>query len=88
MAFVATDATGESRAMSLGPLKAQLLTWAAASGDTSGTITADKLYLVQAVIIDGGLVMSAVPSFSGNVVTLAFNDPAATVKGDIMVLGK
>jgi hypothetical protein len=88
MAFVATDATGESRAMSLGPLKAQLLTWAAISGDTSGTVTADKLYLAQHIIIDGGLVMSAAPTFSGNVVTLAFNDPTATVKGDIIVLGK
>lgn len=88
MAFAATDSTGESRALSVGPLKAQLLTWTAASGDTSGTVTADKLYLAQHIIIDGGLVMGAAPTFSGNVVTLTFNDPVATVKGDILVLGK
>jgi hypothetical protein len=88
MAFAASDITGEPRAMSVGPLKAQLLKFSAISGDTSGSITADKLYLVQAVIIDGGLIMNAAPTFSGNVVTLSFNDPAASVFGDIMVLGK
>jgi len=88
MSFVATDSTAESRKFSIGPLNAQLLTWSAASGDTSATITADKMSLAQAIIIDGGLVMTAAPTFSGNQVTLAFNDPLATVFGDLMILGK
>ncbi len=88
MAFVVTDSTGEGRAISIGPAKIQLMTWAAASGDTSGTVTCDKLYSVSHIIIDGGLIMNAAPTFATNVVTLAFNDPVATVKGDIIVFGK
>lgn len=88
MAFAAADATGEPRAMSVGPLKMQLLTWSAISGDTTGTVTADKLYLAQSLIMDGGLILNAALSFSGNQVTIAFNDPAASVFGNIIVLGK
>ena len=69
MAFAAADvssSTSDSRAMSIGPLKAQLLTWSAASGDTSGTVTADKLYSAQHIIIDGGLIQNAAATFSGN----------------------
>lgn len=91
MAFAASDVsstTNDPRSFSVGPVKAQLLTWSAASGDTSGTVTADKLYLATHIIIDGGLVMNAAPTFSGNTVTLSFNNPGATVYGDIIVLGK
>ena len=66
----------------------QILTYTAASGDTSGTITASALNSAQHVIIDGlGKGMSAAPTFSGNVVTLAFADPVATVAGTIIVFG-
>ncbi len=88
MAFAATDSTAEPRAFSLGPVNMQIFTWSAASGDTSGTITADRLHSVSHVIIDGGLVMSAAPTYSSNAVTLAFNDPLATVYGTILVFGK
>lgn len=91
MAFAASDASStssEPRKMSLGPVNAQLLTWTCVSGDTSGTVTADKLSSVSHIIIDGGLVMNAAPTFANNVVTLSFNDPVATVFGDIIVLGK
>lgn len=88
MAFTATDVTSEPRSMSVGPLKVQMLKWSAISGDTTGTITCDKLYSVQHVIIDGGLVMTAAPTFATNVVTLAFTDPVASIFGDILVFGK
>lgn len=90
MAFAASDAgtASEPRSFSLGPVKAQLLTWTCISGDTSGTVTADRLAYATHIIIDGGLIMNAAPTFSGNAVTLAFNDPVATVFGDILVLGR
>lgn len=88
MAFAAVNSTKEPRAFSLGPLKCQILTWSAASGDTSGTVTADKLIGIDHIVLDGGLVLSAAPTFSGNVATLAFVNPAATVYGTLMVFGK
>lgn len=88
MAFTATKSTSEPRSFSIGPLKVQIFTWTAASGDTSGTITADALSTAKHVIIDGlGKGMSAAPTFSGNVVTLAFADPVATVAGTALVIG-
>jgi hypothetical protein len=89
MAFVATASTAEPRSFSIGPLKVQFFTWTAASGDTSGTITATALNQAVHVLIDGlGKGMSAAPTFSSNVVTLAFADPVATVAGTAMVIGR
>lgn len=88
MAFAATNSTTEPRAWAEGPLKYQLLTWTCISGDTSGTITADKLTTVLHVLMDGGLILSAAPTYATNVVTLAFNDPVATVYGTALVIGK
>ena len=87
MAFVATDSTAEPRSMSIGPLKLQILTFTCISGDTSGTVTADKMSTAKHIIMDGGLDLTAAPTMSGNVVTLAFTDPAASRFGTIMVLG-
>lgn len=88
MAFAATALSSEPRSFSIGPLKVQLFTWTAASGDTSGTITATNMSSVRFVLIDGmGKGMSAVPTYATNVVTLAFADPVATVAGTAMVFG-
>lgn len=88
MAFSASDSTSEPRSFSLGPVKVQILTYTAASGDTSGTITADALSSAQHVLLDGGLALTSAPSMSGNVVTLAFANPGANRAGTILVLGK
>lgn len=88
MAFSASNLTAEPRAFSAGPVKMQLMTFSVASGDTSGTITADSLYRVDQVYLSGGLTLTAAPTYSGNAVTLAFVDPAATRYGTIMVVGK
>lgn len=89
MAFVASTITtnGLDRAWSLGPVKVQVMTWAAASADTSGTITATGLTTIYQVVVSGGLSLSSAPTYSGNVATLAFTDPAATVVGSVLVLG-
>lgn len=87
MAFAATASTAEPRSFSIGPIKVQILTYTAASGDTSGTITCDRLSLVQHVVIDG-LVMTAAPTYSGNVATLSFPDPLANRAGTIIAFGR
>jgi hypothetical protein len=89
MAFAATASTKEPRSFSIGPLKVQIFTYSVASGDTSGTITATGLKEAFHVIVDGdcGRATSA-PTFSGNVVTLAFTNPAATKYGTAIVIGR
>lgn len=88
MAFAAVASTAEPRSFSIGPIKVQIFTWSAASADVAGTITATGLSSVNHVIIDGKMAHTAAPTFSGNVVTLAFADPAATVYGTAIVFGK
>lgn len=89
MAFAATAISAEPRSYSVGPLKEQVFTYTAASGDTSGTVTATALSTIVAIIVDGGLRHSAAPTFSGNVATLAFVDPSTGgLFGTIRVLGK
>lgn len=63
------------------------MTWAAASGDTTGTVTADALTTIISIQISG-ITQSAAPTFSGNVATLTLIDPLATVVGTITILGK
>lgn len=89
MAFAATavSTNGLNRSQSIGPNKIQVLNWSVASGDTSGTITADALSAVFQVILSGGLSQTAAPTYSGNVVTLAFADPAATLYGQVICIG-
>ncbi len=87
MALSASNVVNEPRSWSIGPVKVQIMTFTVASGDTSGTITADGLSEVIA-IQQSPLALTAEPSFSGNVITLAFADPAATLYGQIIVFGK
>lgn len=88
MAFAAANSSAEPRSFSLGPLKVQILTYSVASGDTSGTVTADALSSISHILLDGGLILSAAPTFSANVATLAFVNPAATRYGTVMVYGR
>ncbi len=91
MAFAAVNLTDGTRArppISLGPVKVQFMKWTAVSGDTTGTITADGLHEVSAVVIDG-LQQSAAATFATNVATIAFRDPSTTgaLAGTVMVIG-
>ncbi len=88
MAFAATVLATEPRAFSIGPVKAQVFTWSTISGDTSGTITTTSLHSISHILIDGGLTLTAAPTFSSGVVTLAFNDPVASLFGTAIVYGK
>lgn len=87
MALSASQPSGEPRSFSLGPVKAQLANISVASGDTSGTITFPNLSRIDFVIVSG-IDQTAAPTMSGNVVTLAFVDPAATRYGQVIAMGK
>lgn len=88
MAFATANSTSEPRSFSIGTQKIQILTWSAISGDTSGTITADRLSSITHILMDGGLVLNAAPTYATNVATIAFNDPAASVYGTLIAVGR
>lgn len=87
MALVASSVSSEPRSWSLGPWKVQLLNFSVANTDTSGTATADSLSTVIWASVSG-ISQTAAPTFSGNVITLAFADPGATRHGQILVIGR
>lgn len=84
MAMITTQV---GRVYSVGPVKTSLLTFTAVSGDTSATVTVAGLSRIESVEVAGGLNLSAAPTFSGNVITLAFTDPAANAFGTLRVHG-
>jgi hypothetical protein len=87
MAFVATLSTKEPRKVSLGgPLKMEIFTYSAASGDVSGVVTSTNLHTIYQVIIDG-VASTAAPSINKNVATLTIADPLASVVGTILLIG-
>lgn len=74
---------------SLGPFKVEVQKIAVVSGDDSATITAAQLSTVDEAIVCGGpITLTAQPTISANVVTLAFTDPAANRFVKIILLGK
>lgn len=88
MAYSQSNSATEPRAFSLGPIRVQIITFTVASGDTSGTVTADKLSTITDIVVASGLKLSAAPTLSGNTATLAFADPVATVAGTILAFGR
>lgn len=90
MAFTATMSTavGIDKPFSQGPSKKQYFTWTCVSGDSTGTITIPGLTNVSYVQLGGGpITFTAAPTFSGNVITLAFTDPAANRFGSGFAVG-
>lgn len=88
MALTVTNSTKEPRSFSIGPLKCQIVTLSCVSGDTSGTITADRLKEVFHIVTDLDVIYTAAPTFSGNVATIAFTDPAANRFGTAILIGR
>ena len=88
MAFASAQSPTEPRAWSVGPVKMELHTYTAASGDTGGTVTAQSMERVDHALVDG-VIHTAIPSISGKTVTLAFQDPGASgAAGTIILIGK
>lgn len=88
MAFTpVTKGVLSPESFSIGTVKMQVVKFTAASGDTTGTVTADRLSRLDLAIVIG-LTNSAAPTISGNAATLAFYDPAQTVAGWVICLGR
>lgn len=77
------------RSWSLGPFKIEVQSINIVSGDTGATITAQHLSRIDAVIpcLDS-VALTAQPTFTGNVATLAWTDPAASRFASVILLGK
>lgn len=88
MAFVASAAAQLGRKRAWGDRFVEIQDIGCVSGDTSGTITAARLSRVDYVIICAGITLTSQPSISNLTVTLAFNDPVATVKGQAILIGQ
>lgn len=86
MAFAATKVNALDKAWSIGPVKVEVQTFTAASGDTSGTITANHLNQVDLAIVTG--LLDVAQTISGDTVTLSFDDPGADAEGQILLIGK
>ena len=77
-----------ARGYSVGPKKVQWVTVAVVSGDTGATVTADSLqYIEFAAVCGGPVTLTAQPTYSGNVATLAFTDPVANRFLQVMCIG-
>jgi hypothetical protein len=87
MAYAQTNLAARPEAWSVGHIKQQIIQATVASGDTSATVTADGLTTLAAVIVCGGVGLTAQPTISGNTATLAFADPVATRAFHIICLG-
>lgn len=57
------------------------------SGDVSAVVTASALSVVDYCIVIG-VTLTSYPTYSSNTATLAFTDPAATLKAQIILIGK
>ncbi len=85
MAITSTNDVTYYRPMALGDgVKAQLMTYRALTGASSGTITADGLSLIYAIFLDGQIQNTALPTYAANVATLAFAVPAETAASKVV----
>lgn len=90
MALSQSNPSGElGKAWAEGQVKKQMIKIAAVSGDTSGSLTFDRLSRVDLITVSG-IVLSAQPTLpvNGGVVAITFNDPLATVAGIAIAWGK
>lgn len=78
MSLSVTDSSAEPQSFSQGPIKFQVVQYSFASGDTSGTLTADNLYKLFHLVADGYLNHTAAPTYSSNAATLAVSVPTST----------
>ena len=73
---------------SIGDVKIEVHDIGIVSGDTGATATASQLSRVDYAILVAAVTQTAVPTYSGAVATFTFADPAATVKGSVILFGR
>lgn len=88
-ASVATQSTALGAGKrSIGDVFIEIQDVAHISGDTTCVATAKSLSRVDYAILCSSVVQTAVPTYSGASATFTFNDPVATVKGQIIMFGR
>lgn len=82
-----TALTNIPNTFSIGPYKLQIMDAPIVSGNTSLTATADRMDTVLSAVLCANVTQTSVVTFSTNVATFTFTDPAATVKGHVLLIG-
>lgn len=81
--------SADPAAWSVGPFKMEVQYINVISGDTGATVTAASLSRVDFCVVGGdGVVLTAQPTYSGAIATLAFTDPTANRFLQIILFGK
>lgn len=75
----AVAASGYSNTFSIGPLKIQYFNVSLVSGDTSVTMTGDRMDNALFGFLAPGVTQTAAPTYSGSTATFTITDPVATV---------
>jgi hypothetical protein len=86
-AVAATASSKIPQTWSLGPVKVQVFDVTLASGNTSVTVTADRMTTVYWAILANGTLQTAAPSYSGNTATFTITDPLASGAAQAIVFG-
>jgi hypothetical protein len=84
---VATAVATLAQTWSLGPVKVQVFDVPLVSGDTAVTVTGDRMIRAIFGLLAVGVTQTAVPTYSGATATFTITDPAATIKGQVILLG-
>lgn len=89
-ASAVSTALGSAGKRSIGDVNLEIHTIGFVSGDTSATATASALSRIDLAILVADVTQSAVPSINsaGTVATFTVTDPAATVKGHVLLIGR
>lgn len=77
---------GSANKRSIGDLSFEVLEMPLVSGNVSAVVTAKSLHTVYYAVVVGAA-LTSYPTYSSNTATLAFTDPAATVKAQIILFG-
>lgn len=83
----AITALGSATARSIGDVKMEIQEMPLISGDVSATVTGKGLSRIDYCIVIGAS-LTSYPVITGNSAALAFVDPVATVKAQIILLGR
>ena len=78
---------GSAGKRSIGDVNMEIQDMPLISGNTTATITASALSRIDVVLVIGAS-LTSVPVITNNTATIAFVDPAATVKASIILLGR
>lgn len=85
---MATTNTSVARKVAYGALNSQIIQFTVGTTDTSATILAPSIAEIVAIFIGNSVVLTAAPTFAGNVATLSFNVTTSNTNLTALVLGR